>query len=202
MLKRVPQFTLIMIFFLLYGIFAQDKYADDFMKPATFSGLQLRCIGPAVASGRITDFAVNPQDHREYFVAVASGNVWKTVNAGVTFEPVFDNYGSYSIGCITMDPNNPHVLWIGTGENNSQRSVAYGDGIYKSLDGGKSWQNMGLTNSEHIAKIIVHPQNSQKVFVASQGPLWGPGGDRGLFMTEDGGQTWKNILSISEHTGV
>ena len=100
-------------------------------------------IGPALTSGRISDFAVNPKNPANYFVAVASGGVWKTVNAGVIWEPVFDTQGSYSIGCVTLDPNNPHTVWVGTGENNSQRSVGYGDGVYKSLDGGKSWKNMG-----------------------------------------------------------
>ncbi|MFM8743297.1 MAG: WD40/YVTN/BNR-like repeat-containing protein, partial [Cytophagales bacterium] len=110
----------------------------------SLSGIKFRNIGPAVTSGRIADFAVNPNNIHEYYVATASGGVWKTVNAGTTYEPVFDSQGSYSIGCVTIDPNNTNVVWVGSGENNNQRSVAYGDGIYKSEDGGASWKNMGL----------------------------------------------------------
>ena len=168
----------------------------------TFSGLQLRGIGPAMPSGRIGDLAVDPRDTRVWYVAVASGGVWKTVNAGTTFEPIFDNEGSYSIGCVTIDPNNSLVVWVGSGENNSQRSVAWGDGVYKSVDGGKSWKNVGLGKSEHIGKILVDPRDSNVVYVAAQGPLWNPGGDRGLYKTTDGGKTWKPVLTISENTGV
>ena len=126
----------------------------------------------------------------------------KTNNAGTTYTPIFDGQGSYSIGCITMDPNNPNVLWVGSGENNNQRSVAYGDGIYKSENGGASWKNMGLKNSEHIGKIIVDPRNSDVVYVAAIGPLWSEGGDRGVYKTTDGGETWEAVLTIDEHTGV
>jgi photosystem II stability/assembly factor-like uncharacterized protein len=135
-------------------------------------------------------------------VAVSSGGVWKTVNAGTTWTSLFDEQGSYSIGCISIDPGNPHTLWVGTGENNSQRSVGYGDGVYRSRDGGKSWENMGLKESEHIGKILVHPENPDIVYVAAYGPLWSAGGDRGVFSTKDGGQTWERILYISENTGI
>jgi len=168
----------------------------------SISGLKWRNVGPALTSGRISDFAFNPNNPFEYYVATSSGGVWKTVNSGVTYEPIFDSQGSYSIGCITMDPNNPNVIWVGTGENNNQRSVAYGDGVYKSEDGGKSWKHMGLKNSEHIGKIIVHPENSDVVYVAAIGPLWSKGGDRGLYKTEDGGKTWNSVISVDEHTGV
>ena len=165
-------------------------------------GLNWRAVGPAFTSGRISDFAVNPNNPNEYYVASSAGGVWKTTNAGVTYEPIFDEQGSFSIGCVTMDPNNHNVIWVGTGENNNQRSVNYGDGIYKSEDGGKSWKHMGLKNSEHIGKIIVHPDNSDVVYVAAIGPLWSKGGDRGLYKSTDGGETWNAILSIDEHTGV
>jgi photosystem II stability/assembly factor-like uncharacterized protein len=182
----------------------EDAKADA--KPATRShplaSLSLRAIGPAVMSGRVVGFAVHPDDRSHYFVAVASGGVWKTTNAGVTYTPVFDREGSYSIGCVVLDPKNPNVLWVGTGENNSQRSVGYGDGVYKSVDGGRTWQNVGLKNSEHIGKIVIDPRDSDTVYVAAQGPLWGPGGDRGLYKTTDGGKTWNKILNISENTGV
>ena len=167
-----------------------------------FAGLVLRCIGPALASGRIADLAVDPERPARLFVAAASGGVWATENGGTTWTPLFDKEGSYSIGCLALDPRNPFRLWVGTGENNSQRSVGYGDGLYLSEDGGKSFRKVGLGKSEHIAKILMDPRDSKVVFVAAQGPLWAPGGDRGLFKTTDGGKTWKAVLSISENTGV
>ncbi len=172
------------------------------LEAISISGLKWRSVGPALTSGRISDFAFNPNNPFEYYVATSSGGVWKTVNSGVTYEPIFDSQGSYSIGCVTMDPNNANVIWVGTGENNNQRSVAYGDGVYKSMDGGKSWKHMGLKNSEHIGKIIVHPENSDVVYVAAIGPLWNKGGDRGLYKTEDGGKTWNSVIEVDEHTGV
>lgn len=172
------------------------------MSADTFSGLAFRSIGPAFMSGRIGDIAVNPNDHAHWVVAVASGNVWVTRNAGTTWTPVFDDQGSYSIGCVTLDPHNPHVIWVGTGENNSQRSVSFGDGVYRSRDGGKSWENVGLEESEHIGMIAIDPRDSDVVYVAAQGPLWRSGGDRGLYKTTDGGATWERILHISDDTGV
>ena len=180
---------------------AADKPKQPFSS-ATFSGIKLREIGPAVASGRIIDIAVVPGNTSTWYVAVASGGVWKTTNAGTTWAPIFDNEGSYSIGCVTVDPNNANVIWVGSGENNSQRSVGYGDGVYKSLDGGKTWKNTGLKSSEHIGKIVVDPRNSDVVYASAQGPLWGPGGERGLYKTIDGGKTWKAVLTVSENTGV
>lgn len=167
----------------------------------TFSGIKLREIGPAVTSGRIADIAVVPGHPAVWYVAAASGGVWKTTNAGTTWTPLFDKEGSYSIGCVTVEPQNPNAIWVGTGENNSQRSVGYGDGVYRSLDGGKSWKNVGLKASEHIGKIVVDPKNSDVVYVAAQGALWAAGGDRGVYKTTDGGKTWKAILTISENTG-
>lgn len=180
----------------------ETKKEEHPLDALSLGGLKFRNIGPALTSGRISDFAVNPDDPREYYVATSSGGVWKTVNAGVTYTPIFDGQGSYSIGCVTMDPNNRHVIWVGTGENNNQRSVAYGDGVYKSTDGGGSWKNMGLKESEHIGKILVDPRNSDVVYVAAIGPLWSKGGDRGLYKTTDGGENWEKILEIDEHTGI
>ena len=171
------------------------------LKSDQLSGLKFRNIGPALTSGRIADIAVNPSNSNEYYVAVASSGVWKTTNHGVTYSPIFDGEGSYSIGCITIDPNQSSTIWVGTGENNNQRSVGYGDGVYKSTDGGKSWKNMGLKNSEHISKIIVDPRNSDVVYVAAYGPLWSSGGDRGVYKTTDGGENWERIHFVSEHTG-
>ncbi len=185
---------------------AQDSDADADKTPglnaSLLSGLSFRGLGPAFMSGRISDIAVDSVDRNVWYVAAASGGVWKTENCGTTWTPIFDGYGSYSIGCVTVDPQNRHVVWVGTGENNSQRSVGYGDGVYKSLDGGKSFTRVGLENSEHIGKILIDPRDSQVVYVAAQGPLWAPGGDRGLYKTTDGGQTWTLVLNISENTGV
>lgn len=178
------------------------KEVKDPLEKVSLQGLKLRSIGPALTSGRISDFAVNPRKRSEFYVATASGGVWKTTNAGTTFTPLFDRQGSYSTGCVTLDPNNPHLVWVGTGENNNQRSVGYGDGIYKSEDGGKSWKKMGLEKSEHIGMIAVDPRNSDVVYAAAYGPLWSAGGERGLYKTEDGGKTWKAVLTISENTGV
>lgn len=157
---------------------------------------------PARTAGRITDIAIDPRNNAKWVVATASGGVWKTTNRGTTWKPVFDTYGSYSIGVVTMDPRNPDIVWLGTGENNSQRSVGYGDGVYKSLDGGETWSNMGLETSEHIGKIVIDPRNSDRVYVAAQGPLWRSGGERGFYLTEDGGATWTRTLHISEETGI
>ncbi|HEX4824445.1 MAG TPA: hypothetical protein VFV19_09035 [Candidatus Polarisedimenticolaceae bacterium] len=182
----------------------KEKEKDDKtkMKSSTFGGLAFRGIGPAMISGRITDVAVDPRNNAVRYITAASGNVWKTTNAGTTWTPIFDDQGSYSIGCITLDPKNPLVVWLGTGENDSQRSVSYGDGIYKSTDGGASWENMGLKDSQHISKILVDPRDSNIVLVAAQGPLWNSGGDRGLYRTDNGGKTWKAILTVDENTGI
>jgi photosystem II stability/assembly factor-like uncharacterized protein len=180
----------------------EDKKPADPMSSGTFNGLKFRSIGPAFTSGRVSGFAVDPNNPARYFVAAASGGVWKTINNGTTWTPVFDKEGSYSIGAIALDPRNPLTVWVGTGENNSQRSVSYGNGLYRSDDSGKTWKNVGLKTSEHIGRIAIDPKDSNTVYVAAQGPLWGPGGDRGLFKTTDGGKTWKKILSISDNTGV
>ena len=187
--------------------FSQKNSSQSEESPKTtysqeqLSGLSFRSIGPALTSGRIADMAVNPEKPYEFYLAVASGNVWKTTNAGTTFEPIFDDQGSYSIGCITLAPGNSNVVWVGTGENNNQRSVAYGDGVYKSTDGGKSWKNMGLKDSEHIGMIWIDPKDENTVIVAAYGPLWSEGGDRGLYKTTDGGESWTRILEVSKDTG-
>jgi photosystem II stability/assembly factor-like uncharacterized protein len=181
----------------------EEEEGEDASKirAGTFTTLRARLIGPALMSGRISDLAVDPDNYARYFVAVASGGVWKTTNAGTTWKPVFDRQGSYSIGCVTMDPNNPHTIWVGTGENNSQRSVGFGDGVYRSRDGGETWQNVGLHESEHIGMITVDPRDSDVVYVAAQGPLWRSGGDRGVYKTTDGGNTWERVLHVSDDTG-
>jgi len=169
---------------------------------AALGGFRFRSIGPAMVGGRIVSIAVNPNNRSDYYVGSASGGVWKTMNSGTSWTPVFDNEGSYSIGTVVLDPKNPNVVWVGTGENNSQRSVGFGDGVYRSDDGGRSWRNLGLKDSQHIARIVIDPRDSNVVYVAAQGPLWSAGGDRGLYKTTDGGKTWTQSLKISENTGV
>ena len=167
----------------------------------TFSGLSFRSIGPANVSGRVVDLAVDPRDKSVWYVASAYGGVWKTMNAGTSFSPIFDDQGTSSIGCVTIAPSRSLTVWVGTGENNSQRSVGWGDGVYRSDDGGRSFTNMGLKQSEHIGRIVVHPTNPDIVWVAAQGPLWAAGGDRGVYKTTDGGKTWKQVLKVDEWTG-
>ncbi len=180
------------------GIIAQTPEINS----STVAGLKLRNIGPAFSSGRIADIAINPKNENQWYIAVGSGGVWKTDNNGITWTPVFDKQKSYSIGCVTVDPNNPNVVWVGTGENVGGRHVGYGDGIYRSDDGGKTWKRIGLEHSEHISKIIVNPQNSDVIYVAVQGPLWNPGGDRGFYLSTDGGKTWQKTLGDDQWTGV
>ena len=193
--------------FILFLLFSVAVVAEEEKKPnpglneASLKGLEWRSIGPSMTAGRIADIAVNPENRNQWYVGVGSGGVWKTDNRGTTWEPVFDSEGSYSIGCVSIDPNNAETIWVGTGENVSGRHVGFGDGVYKSLDGGKSWTNMGLKNSEHIGSIVIDPRDSNVVYVASQGPLWSAGGERGLYKTTDGGKTWKLILSAGQYTG-
>ena len=180
-----------------------EKSAKQFeLNDKMLKMLSFRSVGPAAYSGRISDLAVNPDNTSEYYVGVASGGLWKTTNHGTTFKPIFDDKSVFSIGCLAMDPNNSNVVWVGTGENNSQRNLAYGDGVYKTTDGGKSFTNMGLKTSSQIGKIMIDPRNSNVVYVASQGQVWGPGGERGLYKTSNGGKSWKRILEIGEYTGV
>ncbi len=166
-----------------------------------YDALEFRNIGPALNSGRIADIAFHPENEKIWYVAVGSGNVWKTTNAGTTFEPIFDDQSSYSIGAVEVDPSNPNTIWVGTGENVGGRHVGYGDGVYKSTDGGKTWKNMGLEDSEHISTMIVHPENSDVIWVSAQGPLWDRGGQRGLYKSSDGGETWTQTLGNAEWVG-
>jgi photosystem II stability/assembly factor-like uncharacterized protein len=168
----------------------------------TLKGIALRSIGPALTTGRIVDIEIDPRNPSVWYVASAFGGLWKTVNRGITFEPVFDNAVSFTLCCVVIDPKNSNVVWVGTGENNSQRSAHFGDGVYKSTDAGKTWTRMGLETSEHIGKILIDPRNSNIVYVASQGPLFSEGGERGLYKTTDGGSTWHAVLSISKDTGI
>lgn len=206
-MKKIS-FLLLSLAFLGNNSFSQKKEVakpatptDPLLKSETYSTLSFRGIGPSVTSGRIIDIAVNPKNKAEWYIVAAAGGVFKTSNAGVTFTPIFDGQSAYSMGCIAIDPNNTNVIWVGTGENNNQRAVGYGDGVYKSEDGGKSWKNVGLAKSEHIGRIVIDPDNSDNVYVAAYGPLWNAGGERGIYKTTDGGKTWKQVLNVSENTG-
>jgi len=208
-MKRLFNYALALLtgMLLLHPLVAQrdrgnSPSPESPMQASTFEGLELRNIGPAFMSGRIADLAIHPENPSIWYVAVGSGGVWKTVNAGTTFEPIFDDQPSYSTGCVSIDPSNPDIIWVGTGENVGGRHVGYGDGVYRSDNGGQSWQNMGLPDSEHISKIIIHPDDSDVVWVAAQGPLWNKGGERGLYKTTDGGQSWTKTLGDNEWTGV
>ena len=180
----------------------RNQKENNKTEKVSLNAFKFRNVGPAFLSGRIADIAIHPNNENIWYVAVGSGGVWMTDNAGTTWKPIFDSQPVYSIGSVTIDPSNPSIIWVGSGENVGGRHVGYGDGVYKSADGGKSWKNMGLKKSEHISEIIVHPDDSNVVYVASQGPLWSSGGDRGLFKTTDGGKTWNKILGGSEWTGV
>ncbi len=203
-MRFICSFLCLTVFAISTGL-AQEKAVDkgdSKIDSALLAGLEFRSIGPALMSGRIADIAVDQNNPNIWYVGVGSGNVWKTTNAGTTFEPIFDSYESYSIGCVTIDPGRSNTIWVGTGENVGGRHCGFGDGVYVSHNGGKSFTNMGLKKSEHISKVIVHPNDSNVIFVASQGPLWSPGGERGLFKSIDGGQSWYSVLSKGEYTGV
>jgi len=180
----------------------EPEKKEGALSSSTFGSLSFRSIGPAWASGRVSDFAVNPKNHSEIYAGISAGNIWKTTNNGTTWAPIFDKYGAYAIGCLKMDPENPSVIWAGTGENTHQRQLGYGDGVYKTEDGGASWKNMGLKESRQIGMIEIDPRNTDVVYVAAEGSIWGPGGERGLYKTTDGGKTWNKVLDVSENTGI
>ncbi len=200
----MKKITLLSFIFLIsfYSFSKNNKTQKDTTFDKIFKTLKWRSIGPAFTSGRIADFAVDPDNYAHYYVAVASGHVWETKNNGITYKPIFDNHHVYSIGCITIAPSQHNIVWIGTGENNHQRAIGYGNGVYKSTDGGKTWKNMGLKNSRQIGDIIINPNNPDIVYVAAEGSIWAPNKERGVYKTTDGGKTWKQVLFISENTGV
>lgn len=181
--------------------FADEKENQAPLSSATFNGLELRNIGPGFMSGRIADIAIDPSDTSVWYVGVGSGGVWKTKNAGITWQPLFDKQAVYAIGAVVLDPSNSNTVWVGSGENVGGRHISFGDGVYVSHNGGAKWTNMGLKDSGHISEIIVHPNDPNTVWVAAQGPLWKKGGERGLFKTTDGGKNWKQVLGDKEWVG-
>ena len=182
------------------SLYAQT--GDSGLTAGAMKAFAFRSVGPSLTTGRISDVAVDPKNPSVWYVAAAAGNLWKTENRGNTWTAIFDEQGSHSLGAVTVDPKDSNIVWLGTGENNNQRSVSFGDGVYKSTDAGATWKRMGLENSEHIQNILIDPRNSSVVYVTAIGPLWSAGGDRGLYKTTDGGQTWKAVLSVSPDTGV
>ncbi len=200
-MRRTFVSSLLSLGLLAGGAAAPVIAQSDDENSVSYNGLAFRNIGPAFTSGRISDFAVHPERHQQYYVGTASGGLWKTTSNGISWSPIFDSQGSFSIGVVELDPNNPDVVWVGTGENNSQRSVAYGDGVYRSGDGGKTWENMGLKLSEHLGQIVIDPRDSNTLYVAAQGPLWNSGGERGIYKTTDGGANWERVLHVDDDTG-
>ena len=188
--------------FLVSVLQAKKSTPKDTLLENAFANLKWRSIGPALVSGRVADIAVDKNNFAHYYVAAAAGHVWETHNNGASFNPIFDNHSVYSIGCITIDPNNQAVIWIGTGENNHQRAIGYGNGIYKSVDGGKSWVNKGLKDSRQIGEILVDPRNSNVIYVAAEGSIWKANKERGVYKSIDGGETWIKVLFVSENTGI
>ena len=181
------KFILFYFIILSFRVVGQDESLNT-------NSLEWRNIGPANMMGRIAAIDASNTDYRKVLIASASGGVFKSNNAGVTWESIFDFYGAGSIGSVKFDQQNLNTIWVGTGESANRNSSAWGDGIYKSIDGGKSFKNMGLKSTHQIAEIAIHPENSNIVYAAAVGHLWGYTGDRGLFKTEDGGKTWIKVL--------
>ena len=189
-------FTLFLCLTFSFSLMAQQL---DLSK---FGGMKFRNIGPAGMSGRVTAIDVNQKDPRIMFVGTASGGLWRSTDRGISWKPVFDKQKVLSIGAIAIDQHNPDIIWVGTGEGNPRNSVSSGYGLYRSLDGGDTWQLMGLEKTRNIYRIIVSPNNSDVVYVGAIGSPWGASPDRGLYRTEDGGKTWKKILYVNDQTGV
>ncbi|MCK4363541.1 MAG: hypothetical protein KAW85_01955, partial [Candidatus Aminicenantes bacterium] len=199
------RFLLVLCMGLALSLFLGTKKAKKepelLLKESILDGLRWRCIGPSNMGGRIDDFAVVESNPKIIYAGTASGGVWKTTNNGVTWEPIFDDQITSTVGDVTVAPSNPGIIWVGTGEPNNRQSSSWGDGIYKSTDGGRTWKNMGLRDTHHIGRIVIHPTNPDIVYVAALGHLWGPNKERGLFRTMDGGKTWSNTKFIDENTG-
>jgi len=193
---------LLVICLLASTVFAQNGGVAKSPYEEAFSRLEYRSIGPAIMGGRISDVEGVPGDANVVYVASASGGLWKTTNGGITWKPIFERQGSFSLGDIALAPSNPEVVWVGTGESNVRNSVSFGDGVYKSTDGGKTWQHMGLKDTEHISAIVINPQNPDIVYIGALGHAFGPNEERGVFMTTDGGKTWTKTLYIDNQHGV
>jgi Neuraminidase (sialidase) len=196
-------FLLFTMFFVcgLPPAFAQDK-SENKLDDTFLKNLEFRSIGPANMGGRIDDIAVVENNPSTFYVGAATGGLWKTTNNGTTFEPIFDAQSSTSIGDIAIAPSDASIIWVGSGEPNNRQSSSWGDGVYRSLDAGKTWTNMGLRDTKHIARVVIDSRDPSIVYVAALGHLWGPNKERGVFKTTDAGKTWTNVLFINEDTGV
>ena len=204
---KVLQFGFLVVALFLFtctaAIAQEQQQAGENKFDATFlKNLPFRAIGPAIMGGRIDDIAVVESNPSIYYIGAATGGVWKTVNNGTTFDPIFDEQGSTSIGDVAIAPSDPSIVWVGTGEPNNRQSSSWGDGVYRSLDAGKTWTNMGLRDSKQISRVVIDSRDPNIVYVAVVGHLWGPNKERGVFKTTDGGKTWTNVLFINEDTGV
>ncbi|HEV3140540.1 MAG TPA: hypothetical protein VGY57_08500, partial [Vicinamibacterales bacterium] len=206
-MRPIRMFSLVLA---LVAAFAAQSLVGHSQAPASaaggasagpFDGLHFRPIGPASMSGRIADLAVYEPNPAIFYAGTAHGGVWKTTNGGTTFEAQFQTQGLISIGDVTVSQSNPDLVWVGSGESNNRQSTSWGDGVYKSTDGGKTYTNMGLKTSRYINRIVIDPRNNDVVFVAATGSLWGPGGERGVYKTTDGGKTWKQALKVDDDTG-
>ena len=199
-MKRTFELVVVALFIAASSLYAQT--GSDRLNMEVFRGLEFRSIGPSLTTGRISDLEVDPNDSNVWYLTVGSSGLWKTVNRGNTWMPIFDEYPSYSLGCVTVDPRDSNVVWLGTGENTHNRSTSYGDGVYKSTNAGATWERVGLEDSQKIQRFLIDPRDSDVVYVATAGPLWNSGGDRGLYKTTDGGRTWNRVLHVSEDTGI
>ena len=188
--------VLISLLFPVQSLLAQDLNMD------LLKGIEPRNVGPAGMSGRITAIDVVQSDNNIIYAGAASGGIWKSENAGVTWDPIFENYGPMSIGALDIYQKNPSIVWMGTGEGNPRNSQSSGAGIYRSIDAGKSWQLMGLEKTRNIHRVIIHPDDPNTVYVGAQGSAWGDSEDRGVYKTTDGGKTWEKILYVNDRTGV
>ncbi len=188
----------------IFIFFLSDALSQP-LSEELLSSFQYRSIGPTRQSGRFVDFAVPEQQPYTFYAATASGGLWKTTNNGITFESIFDHENVFSIGAIAVAPSDPNIVWVGTGEANNSRSSYWGDGVYKSTDSGKTWKNMGLKESHHIGRIVIHPRNPEIIYVAALGHLYSENEERGLYKTTNGGKTWKKVLDVisdGKHIGV
>ena len=163
--------------------------------------LEWREIGPTIMGGRVSDLAVVESDPAVFYVGTATGGVWKTENSGITFNPIFDDQVTASIGDVTVAPSNSNVIWVGTGEPQNRQSSPWGNGVYRSTDAGLSWSHLGLANTHHISRIQIHPRDPDVAYVAAMGHLWGSNPERGVYRTNDGGQNWEQVLFVDENTG-
>ena len=185
----------------VWSTIAAPLLAQAPFRAADLGGLRLRSIGPASMSGRVVDMDVVESNPYTMYVASSTGGLWRTTDNGITWGSVFDA-PVHSIGDVAVFQPNPQIVWVGTGERANRQSVSWGDGVYKSTDGGKTWVNMGLRTSMHIGRIQLHPTNPDIAWVAAQGSVWGAGGERGLYKTTDGGRTWTRTLHVDDETGV